>query len=105
MTNTRPVLNLLSPIVDIIGNKGYLRAPWNSFFQQFVQNAPAVQDNLTSPFTANQNGTVIITGAGTGIKLTRGSITINLANGQAIIPVSISDTVEWTGGVPHFLGD
>ena len=101
MTNTRPVYNLKSPIVDATGR---LIAPWIQFFQQFVQKAPTIIDISTkSPYTANQLGTVIITGGG-GIQITRGKITINLVGAQAIIPISIGDTVAWTSGTVQFLG-
>lgn len=101
MTNTRPVPNLKVPLVD---KDGRLLSPWNMFFQQFVQIAPAVMDvSTTNPFTANQNGTLILTGAVT-IDLTRGTDTINL-NGERIIPISIGDTVAWTGpATVQFLG-
>lgn len=101
MTNTRPVPNLQSPLV---GPDRKVIPPWNSWFQQFTQNAPAIVSAGTSPYTANQNGTVIIKG-GVGIVLTRGSISITLANGQAIIPISIGDTVSWTSATSvQFLG-
>ena len=99
---TSPVPNMQAPLVD---KDRKVIPPWNSFFQQLVQQAPAV-DTVTepSPFTANANGKVILTGAAT-INLTRGSDTINL-NGQRIIPVRIGDTVSWTGAaVVQFLGD
>src|ERR1700744_4004661 len=100
MPNARPVPNTQSPVVD---KAGRLIAPWIQFFQQFVQKAPTIIDISTqSPYQANQNGTVIIT-AGTGISITRGAITINLANGQAIIPIAISDTVTWATGTVNFL--
>lgn len=103
MSNTRPVLNLTSAVVEVKGNKGYLISPWNSFFQQFVQQAPAIQSIMINPFQANQNGTVIITG--TNIILTRGLITINLGTGQKIIPISIGDVISWSGGATvQFLG-
>ena len=103
MTNTRPVPNTVQPIVDT--KTGRLIAPWIQFFQQFVQKAAKVIDiSSLSPYTANQTGTVIITG-GTGITLTRGLVTIALANGQAIIPIAISDTVAWTAGTVKFLGN
>ena len=88
---TLPVPNMLARL----GHKmGKIIPPWNSFFQQFVQQAPDVAAvTLPSPFTANANGNVILTGAAT-IDLTRGSVTINL-NGQRIIPVRIGDTVAW----------
>jgi hypothetical protein len=101
-TNTRPVPNTQSPVVDT--QTGRLLAPWIQFFQQFVQKAATIIDVSTqSPYTANQNGTVIITG-GTGISLKRGLVTINLSNGQAIIPIAISDTVTWASGTVKFLG-
>lgn len=104
MTNTRPVNNVLAPIGVVKENKVFLIAPWIQFFQQFVQKAPAVVDVSTlSPYTANQVGTIVITG-GTGIQLKRGTVTISLANGQAIIPIAIGDTVTWTAGTVKFLG-
>lgn len=106
MTNTRPVPNLNAALGAIKGAKVYLIEPWIQFFQQFVQNAPAVVDVSTtpgSPFTANQNGMLILTGAAT-VNLIRGTVTINL-NGQRIIPISIGDTVTWTGAATaQFLG-
>lgn len=102
MSNTRPVISILSPLVDIATGK--ITGPWVQFFQQFVQKAPIIIDVSTqSPYTANQLGTVIITG-GTTITLKRGGITIALANGQAIIPISIGDTVSWASGTVKFLG-
>lgn len=90
---TLPVPNMLAPLVDKLGK---LLPPWNSFFQQLVQPAPAVATVTSgSPFTANANGKVILTGAVT-IDLTRGLDTVNL-NGQRIIPVRIGDTISWTG--------
>lgn len=100
---TRPVLNLTSPIAKVFGGMAYLVPPWNSFFQQFTQQAPAVQDVTQNPFTANQNGTVIVNSAATDTKLTRGNITIDLGAGQKIIPVSIGDTII-TDGTSQFLG-
>ncbi len=102
MTNTRPVPNLNARVVD---KAGFLLAPWNYFFQQFVQQAPKIQDVTSSgsPYKANQNGTVILTGA-TTVSLTRGLITISLT-GQRIIPISIGDTISWTGpATVQFLG-
>lgn len=103
---TSPVPNLQAAIVNIRGGLGFLVPPWNSFFQQFTQPAPAVANiNVgASPFTANAKGTLIIKGA-TTITLTRGGAIISLT-GQIIIPISINDTVSWTG-VPtsiQFLG-
>jgi hypothetical protein len=91
---TQPVPNLKSKLVDKFG---FLIPPWNSFFQQLVQPAPAVVSVGVSstPFTANANGTLIIKGA-TTITLTRGTVSISLT-GQIIIPIAVSDTVSWTG--------
>lgn len=101
MTNTRPVPNTQSQIVN---KGGFLVSPWIQFFQQFVQKAPTIIDiSSLSPYQANQLGTIIITG-GTGISLTRGQITISLANGQAIIPIAISDIITWASGTVKFLG-
>lgn len=100
---TQPVPNLKSKLVD---SQGFCIPPWNSFFQQLVQPAPAVATIgiAATPFTANANGTLIIKGA-TTITLTRGTVAISLT-GQIIIPISVGDTVSWTG-VPtsvQFLG-
>lgn len=99
---TLPVPNLQMPLVDKLGK---LLTPWNSFFQQFVQPAPAVADfSTTNPLTVNSAGNVILTGAVT-ITLTRGSDTISLT-GERIIPVSIGDVVAWTGpATVQFLGN
>ncbi len=98
---TLPVPNLNSPLVDRLGR---LIPPWNTWFSQFSREAPAVVDfSSTNPLTANANGTVILTGAAT-VTLTRGTVSINLT-GQRIIPVSICDTIYWTGGATvQFLG-
>lgn len=106
---TNPLPNQQSALVrvtkDAKGNLwGYLIPPWNSFFQQLTQKAPAVADVTLNPFTANANGTLIIKGA-TTITLTRGLVNI-IMTGQIQIPISIGDTVSWTG-VPtsiQFLG-
>jgi hypothetical protein len=90
---TNPVLNLGSPLVDI--KTGKVIPPWNSFFQQFTQTAPAVSSITQNPFTANAIGKVIIIGAAT-ITLTRGDIIV-LVSGEKIIPISIGDTLSWTG--------
>ena len=98
---TLPLPNMLAPLVD---KAGKILSPWNSFFQQLVQPAPAVATvTLPSPFTTNSNGTVILTGAVT-VDLIRGADTINL-NGQRIIPIRIGDSVAWTGpATVQFLG-
>lgn len=104
------VPNMIAPIVEVkdksgnIIGKGYLIKPWNTFFQQFVQQAPAVAAVPTSPFTANENGTVIFTGGAPVITLTRGTDNIVLT-GQRIIPISVGDTVSWVGATTvQFLG-
>lgn len=106
MTNTRPVPNLNAAIAQTSDGKlkVFLASPWMQFFQQFVQQASAIISVSQSPYTANQNGTLIITG--TGIALTRGQITIGLGNGQKIIPIAIGDTISWaTASAIQFLGD
>lgn len=98
---TNPVINLNAPLVD---KDGKVIPPWNSFFQQFTQKAPTVVSVIQNPYTPNTKGHVIIKGAAT-ITLTRGLIAIILT-GQIIIPMSIGDTLSWTG-VPtsvQFLG-
>lgn len=103
---TQLVPNTQSPIVTVTDSKGNvigtgkLIPPWNSFFQQFTQAAPAAV-KATSPYTPNVKGALILTGA-SAISLTRGSVTISLT-GQRIIPLSIGDTVSWTGGTAQFL--
>lgn len=101
MANTNPVFNLNSPLVDEFRR---VARPWNSFFQQFTQKAPAVVDvSLINPFTANAIGKLILTTA-TTITFSRGTVTIDLT-GERIIPISIGDTVAWTGpAVAQFLG-
>jgi hypothetical protein len=108
---TQPVPNQQSAMVDVknkdgktIG-QGFIIPPWNSFFSEFSEAAPAIESELgESPFTANTNGTLIIKG-GTGISLERGGVTITLANGQAIIPISDGDTITWaTATSVQFLG-
>lgn len=98
---TLPLPNMQAPLVD---KSLKIIPPWNNWFQQFTQPAPAVADfSTTNPLTANANGTIILTGAVT-ISLIRGIVTINLT-GQRIIPVSVGDTVSWTGpATVQFLG-
>jgi len=113
---TQPVLNLNSPLAEVkTDTRGrlvaYLISPWNSFFQQFVQPAPAVAtvDLTGSPFkfTPNVNGNLIISGGVvSNISLTRGTDTIDLT-GQKIIPTAINDSVSITYSNPpsvKFLG-
>jgi len=101
---TLPVPNMQAAIARVKGGVAFIIPPWNSFFQQFVQPAPAVASVTTSPFTANANGTVIFTGGAPVITLTRGTDNIVLT-GQRIIPISVGDTVTWVGATTvQFLG-
>jgi len=95
--------NMLAPLVD--PKTGRIVPPWNTFFQQLVQAAPAVQDvSASSPFTANVAGIVIFTGGAPVITLTRGIINIVLT-GERIIPIAVGDTVTWVGATTvQFLG-
>jgi len=94
---TLPVPNLNSPLVNKIGK---LVPPWNNWFQQFSQQAPAVAAVTvgTSPFsyTANVDGRLIISGGTvSAIDLVRGTVTISLSTVRPlIIPISIGDTVS-----------
>ena len=100
----RQYFNQNAPLAIVRMGKAYLISPWNSFFQQFTQKAPAIVDvSSINPYTANALGKLFMTGA-TTITFTRGSVTINLT-GVRIIPISIGDTVSWTGpGVAQFAG-
>lgn len=102
---TTPLPNMQAPLGRVINGLVYLVSPWNSFFQQFVQPAPAVVIATTSsPFTANANGTLIFTGVSASIVLTRGLVNIDVT-GERIIPISIGDTVTWIGTpTVQFLG-
>jgi len=103
------VPNLVSPIVSVknrngdeIG-KGFVIAPWNSFFQQFTQKA-AASSVPTSPFTPNTQGNLFFTSGTPVITLTRGSLVLTLT-GQKIIPVAVGDSVTWSGATTvNFLG-
>ena len=98
---TRPVPNLGARLVNAAG---FLIPPWNAWFQQFSQNAPAAVTVTANPYTPNKVGNVFISAAATGSTLTRGSTVITFAAGQRIIPVSIGDIVAWTGpAVVNFL--
>jgi len=108
---TLPVPNMQAAQVRVLNKsgqeigQGYVIPPWNSFFQQLVQQAPAVVDvNVAdTPYTANANGRLIIIGAAS-ITLTRGLVNINVSSSE-IIPVSVGDTVSWTGApTVQFLG-
>lgn len=96
----RPVPNLQAALVS----KAFkLIPPWNSWFQQFSEKAPAAETVIQNPYTPNQIGNVIIQGAAT-ITLNRGSVNFNLT-GEQIIPMGIGDTLSWTGGATvRFLG-
>ena len=94
--------NMLAPLVD--PKTGKIVAPWNTFFQQLVQAAPAVKAITLSPFTANVAGVVIFTGGAPVITLTRGTTNITLT-GQRIIPISVGDMITWVGATTvQFLG-
>lgn len=99
---TSPLPNMLAALVDVRNGKGYIIDPWNSFFQQFTQQAPAsVGITGTSPltYTANVKGNLLVIGGTiSNISLIRGSTTFNLT-GQTIIPISIGDTVVITFSV------
>ena len=117
--STTPLLNMLAPLVKVTDKdgkeigKGRLLDPWNGFFQQLVQAAPAVA-NITptgSPFdyTANVKGSLIISGGTvSAISLIRGTVTIPLSTTRPlIIPISIGDTIRTTYSVAptfQFLG-
>lgn len=101
---TLPVPNQKSPLAIVKNGFAYLIPPWNSWFQQFSQNAPAAVDvSANSPFTANSNGTLILNGSGS-IVLTRGNTSIALAGASVVIPIAIGDSVSWSGGTVNFLG-
>lgn len=99
---TLPVPNLKSPIGTVKNGFAFLIPPWNSWFQQFTQSAPAVSAvTLTgSPFsfTANANGNLVVSGGTiSAIDLTRGTTTISLSIvTPLLIPVSIGDTITIT---------
>ncbi len=114
-----PLLNMQAPLVRVLDDKGKeigkgrLLDPWNGFFQQFVQAAPAVANIVPtgSPFnfTANVKGTLIISGGTvSAISLIRGGIIIPLSTVRPlIVPISIGDTIRTTYTVTptlQFLG-
>lgn len=101
------VPNLQSALVDKLGK---VIPPWNSFFQQFTQLAPAAQPVIgASPliYTTNVPGNLIIpNGTISNITLTRGLANFNLT-GLKVIPMGIGDTVTITYSVApsvDFLG-
>lgn len=111
---TNPVYNLSARLVD---KDGFVLSPWNSFFQQFTQKAPAVQvvaPVTASPFfyTPNARGNLYISGGTVSdISLIRGDVTIVIAASTAItriVPIGIGDTVRVTYTVKptiQFLGE
>ncbi len=91
---------MVSRLVDKMGR---VVPPWNSFFQQFTQQAAAASVP-TSPFTSNTQGNLIFSTGAPAITLTRGTLVLTLT-GQVIIPVSIGDVVTWVGVTTvNFLG-
>lgn len=101
---TRPVPNLLAPLVNKMGK---LIPPWNSWFQQFTQPPSAVAAVTVgaSPFsyTVNNIGQIIVSGGTvSAITLIRGSDSFILYTSTATpraILVSIGDTVQITYSV------
>lgn len=103
------VPNSKSPIGEVKDKSGkiigqaFITQVWASFFQQFTQQAPAVQELVltASPFliTPNTKGNFIITGGTiSNVSLIRGPIIINVT-GEKIIPISIGDTLSITYSV------
>lgn len=105
---TQPVLNLQAPLVSVKDSKGNVIGtgtviqPWNSFFQQFTQAAPAAVV-ATSPYTPNAKGT-LITSAAVSTTLTRGGASFTFTT-QRIFPMAIGDTITWAGATAQFLED
>lgn len=93
---TLPLPNMNAPLVNKLGK---IIPPWNSWFQQFSQQAPAVANVSVgaSPFsyTAGVDGTLIISGGTvSAISLVRGITTIPLSTVRPLaVPISIGDTV------------
>lgn len=110
---TVPLPSILSPIARVeisfqgrkVSGEAFIVSPWNSFFQQFVQNPPAAIDIELdgSPFTITPNAHGILNISGgtvSAVTLTRGTTTITIAgDARAIIPVRISDMVTITYSV------
>jgi len=102
------VPNSQSPIGEVRANgkvigQAFVTQVWASFFQQFTQQAPAVEELVLdgSPFliTPNTKGTMIVTGGTiSDISLIRGLVVINLT-GERIIPIGIGDTFSITYSV------
>lgn len=103
-----PLPNMRAPLVSVkspegkeIG-KGYLIDPWNGYFQQFGQVAPAptaVTGASPLSYKANTKGNLfVIGGTVSNILLIRGNGTFDLT-GEKIIPISIGDIVRVTYSV------
>jgi hypothetical protein len=99
------VPNLLAPLVDKMGK---VVPPWNSFFQQFTQNAPE-PNPISIPvgsvsYTTKSIGTLIIVGGTiTSLTIKRGnSLAINLSSSvnPILIPMAIGDLVSATYSSP-----
>ncbi len=95
MSNSNPVVNLGSPLVNPA--TGIIAQPWQSFFQQSVQKPPPFEDIVigVSPFsyTPNVLGHCFVDGGTiTAILLERGQDSINFT-GDRLIPMSIGDTL------------
>lgn len=99
MTQRVPSTN--SPVVD---KGGRITTVWLNFLKQFANAPQAISAVVvgSSPFeyTANNNGTIIISGGTASlIQLIRGITIINIATSTAIprlVPISIGDTLKVT---------
>lgn len=109
-----PVPNLNAPLVDMV--LGRVLRPWNNFFMQFTQDAPAVNDILVtgSPlsFTTSSGGTLsVVGGTVSSIVIVRGQVTIPVASSTVdpvLVPLSIGDTaiiIYSVAPTVRFLGD
>lgn len=96
---TLPVPNLRASLVDKMGK---LIQPWNSWFQQFSQDAPAVKDVTPTgtPFNyePNEIGFMIVSGGTvSSIQLYRGATPILIATSTAtpvLVPMSLGDIIS-----------
>jgi hypothetical protein len=101
---TRPVPNMLAPLVNKMGK---LIPPWNSWFQQFTQPPSAVASVAvgasTFSYTVNNVGQIIVSGGTvSAITLIRGLDSFILFNDTTTprsVLVSIGDTVQVTYSV------
>lgn len=92
--------NLLAKLVD---DRGLIQRPWNSFFQQFVQQPPPfiTLEPIADPFVydSREPGTIAIVGGTiTNVDLTRGAETLSLG-AVRLIPVAIRDIITLTYSV------